>query len=197
LIAICSAKLKNVPAHKKALYIRASAYIKKGEYHVSIQDCNKLLESDPDNVGGFYLRGCANDKLGHIDLAIEDFTRVLNLDENHVNAAFARASCLNLKGDFNGAIEDYTRALEKDNAKSLNISNLINKRHSMLRNSQMMSNGKENSEKKHLWDSNNNQSYRYKFNANTIVSNLSSFHPKTQRSCRPRNRISTTHHLIQ
>lgn len=105
MIAICSAKLKNVPTHKKALYIRASAYIKKGEYNVSIQDCNKLLESDPENVGGFYLRGiiiefnlgCANEKLGNIDLAIEDFTRVLNLDDNHVNATFARASCLNLK----------------------------------------------------------------------------------------------------
>lgn len=96
--------------------------------------------------------GCANEKLGNIDLAIDDFTRVLNLDENHVNAAFARASCLNLKGDFNEAIEDYVRALEKDNAKSLNISNLINKRHSLLRNSQMMSNGKENSEKKN-WES--------------------------------------------
>lgn len=51
-----------------------------------------------------------------------------------MNAAFARASCLNLKGDFTGAIEDYTRALEKDNAKSLNLSNSINKR-SLLRNS--------------------------------------------------------------
>jgi tetratricopeptide (TPR) repeat protein len=61
-------------------------------------------------------------------LAISDFSRVLDLDENHVNAAFARASCLNLKGEFTAAIEDYTRALEKDNAKSLNISNLINKR---------------------------------------------------------------------
>ncbi len=81
------------------------------------------------------MRGCANDKLGNIELAIDDFSKVLCLDENHVNAAFARAACLNLKGDFNGAIEDYIRALEKDNAKSLNISNLINKRHSLLRNS--------------------------------------------------------------
>ena len=78
-------------------------------------------------------------------MAIKDFSKVLILDENHVNAAFARASCLNLKvkmifnfiikGEFTAAIDDYTRALEKDNAKSLNISNLINKRQSMLRNS--------------------------------------------------------------
>lgn len=40
-----------------------------------------------------------------------------------------------IKGEFTAAIDDYTRALEKDNAKSLNISNLINKRQSMLRNS--------------------------------------------------------------
>ena len=72
--------------------------------------------------------------MGQIDMAIEDFSKVLSLDESHVNAAFARASCLNLKGDFAGAIEDYTRALEKDNAKSLNLSNSINKR-SLLRNS--------------------------------------------------------------
>jgi tetratricopeptide (TPR) repeat protein len=67
--------------------------------------------------------------LADIDLAIENFTRVLTLDENHVNAAFARAACLNLQGDFTGAIEDYTRVLEKNNAKSLNISYLINKRY--------------------------------------------------------------------
>ena len=71
----------------------------------------------------------------------------MKLDENHVNAAFARASCLNLKGDFTGAIEDYTRALEKDNAKSLNLSNSINKR-SLLRNSQTISSYKESTEKK-------------------------------------------------
>ena len=142
LIDICSQKLSNVPNHKKALYIRASAFIKKGDYTTAIEDCNKLLQTDKENVGGYYLRGnsiiinlgCANEKLSKIDSAIRDYSKVLTLDENHVNAAFARASCLNLQGDFTGAIEDYTKALEKDNAKSLNLSNSIQKR-SIIRSS--------------------------------------------------------------
>ncbi len=57
LIDICSQKLSNVPNHKKALYIRASAFIKKGDYTTAIEDCNKLLQADKENVGGYYLRG--------------------------------------------------------------------------------------------------------------------------------------------
>lgn len=36
LIQICSGKLKQIPKHKKALYIRASAYIRKGDYQTAI-----------------------------------------------------------------------------------------------------------------------------------------------------------------
>lgn len=34
------------PKHKKALYIRASSYMKKGNYKDAINDCDRLLNLD-------------------------------------------------------------------------------------------------------------------------------------------------------
>jgi len=97
LINICSKKLEIEPTHRKALFIRASSYMKKGQYQEAIGDCNTLLEIDQRNVGAYYTRGCAYEKLGEIDKGIADFTVVLELDPNHVNAAFARGACQNRK----------------------------------------------------------------------------------------------------
>jgi tetratricopeptide (TPR) repeat protein len=118
LINICSKKLEIEPTHKKALFIRASSYMKKGLYHEAIKDCHNLLGIDSQNVGAYYIRGCAHEKLGEIDKGIDDFTVVLQLDPNHVNAAFARGACQNRKGDFAKAIDDYNMALEKDGEKA-------------------------------------------------------------------------------
>lgn len=67
LIKICSKKLSLFPAHKKALYIRASAYLKKGSFPLALADSNKLLSLDPSNVDAYYIRGCAYEKLNEID----------------------------------------------------------------------------------------------------------------------------------
>lgn len=115
LIAICSKKLEADPNHQKALFIRASSFLKKGLYIDAIKDCNKLLGIDKKHVGSYYVRGCAHERLGDIDKGISDFTTVLGLDPNHVNAAFARGACNNRKGNFDMAIKDYDMALEKDN----------------------------------------------------------------------------------
>jgi len=40
LIAVCSKKLIDDPTHKKALFIRASSYLKKQRFEESISDCN-------------------------------------------------------------------------------------------------------------------------------------------------------------
>ncbi len=46
--------------HKKALFIRASSYMKKGLYCEAINDCNTLLSIDDKNVGAYYIRGKIN-----------------------------------------------------------------------------------------------------------------------------------------
>jgi len=122
LIAICSKRLALNPRHKKALYIRASSYLKNEDFKSAIFDCNSLLELDAGNVNGLFLRGCAFQKTGNMENAIEDFSKVLEIDPNHVNAAFARAACLNKIGEYAKAIEDYQVALDKDEEKKAQTS---------------------------------------------------------------------------
>ncbi len=114
LISVCTKKLLEDPTHKKALFIRASSFLKKGRFAEAIQDCNQLMNLDEKNAGAYYIRGCAYEKLGQLEQSIKDFTTVLEIDPNHINAIYARGACENKRGNFAKAIEDYHMALEKD-----------------------------------------------------------------------------------
>lgn len=108
------------PTHKKALFIRASSYLKKSLFKETIDDSNNLV-----NLGyseAFYIRGCAYEKLGEIQKAIDDFTTLLSIYPNHVNAAYARGACENKRGNFAQAIEDYNMALSLDKERGINMS---------------------------------------------------------------------------
>ena len=96
-ISICSNKLIKDPSHQRALYLRASAYLKRGALNEALKDCEKLISLDKDFVGSYYIRGCAYERMGEIDKSILDYTKVLALDPNHVNAAYARGACQNRK----------------------------------------------------------------------------------------------------
>ena len=56
-------KLEANQNHKKALFIRASSYMKKQMHIDAIEDCHKLLNIDSRNVNAYYLIGCAHEKL--------------------------------------------------------------------------------------------------------------------------------------
>jgi tetratricopeptide (TPR) repeat protein len=114
MIKVCTKKLQEDPYHKKALFIRASSHLKKGNYQASIDDCNNLMKLDSNNAGAFYVRGCAFEKLDMTDESINDFTSVLEIDPYHINAAYARGACENKRGNFAKAIEDYNMALAID-----------------------------------------------------------------------------------
>jgi cytochrome c-type biogenesis protein CcmH/NrfG len=43
LISATSAKLQQDPNHEKALYMRASSYLKRGQLEEAIDDCNRLI----------------------------------------------------------------------------------------------------------------------------------------------------------
>eukprot|EP01022_Parablepharisma_sp_SALTPOND_P028607 TRINITY_DN71236_c0_g1_i1.p2 TRINITY_DN71236_c0_g1~~TRINITY_DN71236_c0_g1_i1.p2 ORF type:complete len:418 (-),score=26.79 TRINITY_DN71236_c0_g1_i1:883-2052(-) len=122
LIAVCSHKLSANPSHKKALFIRATSFMKKGLYKECITDCNRIMSLDPSNAVAYYTRGCAYEKLGMLDNSISDFTKALEIDPNHINAAYARGACENKRGNFAQAIDFYTMALEKDNKANAAVS---------------------------------------------------------------------------
>jgi tetratricopeptide (TPR) repeat protein len=64
LINICTLKLKKNSAHKKALFIRSSSYMKKGKYAEAVEDAHSLLNIDSRNVGAYFILGSAHEKMG-------------------------------------------------------------------------------------------------------------------------------------
>ena len=119
LINVCTKKLAKEGNHKKALFIRASSYLKKGMFEATIDDCKALMKLENTHAGAFYVRGCAYEKLEENDKAIDDFSRVLEIDPQHINAAYARGACENKRGNFAKAIDDYNMALAIDKDRSM------------------------------------------------------------------------------
>ena len=95
LIQVCTNKLKAENENRKALFIRASTYLKKGFFYDSLEDCNRLISIDSTYAGAYYIRGCSYEKLENLNQAIQDYTKVIELDDTHVNAVFARGACYN------------------------------------------------------------------------------------------------------
>ena len=77
LIAVCSRKLEQEPSNRKALFIRASSYMKKGHYYDAQEDCNRLIDLDPHYAGAYYIRGYSFEKLNEYSEALKDYSRVL------------------------------------------------------------------------------------------------------------------------
>ena len=114
LVALCSEKLGRNASHSKALYVRASCFMRLGELELALKDCNRHMEIELDSVEGLYLRGSICQRLGDVQAAIRDFDLVLASDPHHFNARLARAACYNYVGDFDRAIEDYENGLNTE-----------------------------------------------------------------------------------
>lgn len=95
LIEVCTNKLSQEPVNRKALFIRASSYLKQGQFTEAQQDCNSLIELDPQYAGAYFIRGCAFENKSDFQRALQDYSKVLQIDPLHVNAVFARGACLN------------------------------------------------------------------------------------------------------
>jgi tetratricopeptide (TPR) repeat protein len=117
LVELCSNKLRSNPADRKALHIRASAHIKRGDFTSAAADYSDMLKIDARDITALYNRGCAYEKLGRLEDAIKDFSGVLAIDPGFASAAYARGACQNRMGNFDSAIDDYTLALERDQAR--------------------------------------------------------------------------------
>lgn len=114
LIGACTQKLSADPYHEKALFIRASSFVKRGLYDEAISDCNKLVDLNQANPNAYYVRGTALERLGQVEKCLQDFSRVLDLDPSHVNAAYSRAAAENRRGNYFQAIADYNLAFKLD-----------------------------------------------------------------------------------
>ncbi|GBG77222.1 hypothetical protein CBR_g23549 [Chara braunii] len=131
LIAVCTQKLETHAGNARALFIRASAYAKKGDLTAAIEDYTEIIRDDPANQDSLFQRGSVWEKLGNLDAAIDDFTKVLALNPANKKAALQRAACQNLKGNLGNlelAINDYELALKADEDKSSKVSSFLNRR---------------------------------------------------------------------
>lgn len=127
LIAACTQKLSVDPTHEKALFIRASSFVKRGMFDEAIADCNKLMDMNPHNPNAFYVRGTAYERLGELEMSLQDFSHVLDLDPTHVNAAYSRAAAENRRGNYFQAIADYNLALKLDSREAMDGGGLTRK----------------------------------------------------------------------
>lgn len=68
LIDMCTKKLEEDPLHKKALLLRASSLIKKGDLNVALKDGMKLIDIDAKNSATFFMIGCIYEKMGNVSI---------------------------------------------------------------------------------------------------------------------------------
>ena len=126
LIDMCTKKLEQDPHHKKALILRASSLIKKGDLKLALKDALKLIDLDNRNSATFYLIGCIYEKMGNLELSLQYLNRSLDFDPNNVNALFSRGACYNKLGNYEKAVDDYYLAIEKDSLKTNKRPNIRN-----------------------------------------------------------------------
>lgn len=63
---MCSRKLQENPSNKRALVLRASALLKRGDFDRAAVDYTALVEADKDDATALYNRGCAYEKSGRL-----------------------------------------------------------------------------------------------------------------------------------
>jgi tetratricopeptide (TPR) repeat protein len=109
LVAKCSMRLRANPGNFRALYIRASAYLRLGQPGAALEDAAAALAAEPGDPDALTLRGQALEASGDDAAALEMYTAALGADGGHAGAAFARASLRNRQGDFHGSIGAWWR----------------------------------------------------------------------------------------
>ncbi|MCQ2817182.1 MAG: tetratricopeptide repeat protein [archaeon] len=114
LINVCSIKLNKDPTSKKARLLRASVYMKMGDYESAKKDLFEIENESSLKCIIYFLLGNIEKELNNLEASEEFLTKSIKADPNNVNAYFLRATVLNLEGKFQEAISDYYIALEKD-----------------------------------------------------------------------------------
>jgi len=95
-------------------YEQAYEQFALGNWHASIDACNRLLELSPDNPDAFLLRGRAALGNGSVDEAIQDFSRVIELLPEDAEGYHHRAIAYGQQQETELAMADRARARELD-----------------------------------------------------------------------------------
>ncbi|CAM6001515.1 unnamed protein product [Sphagnum balticum] len=123
LISICSSKLTVNSSHKKALFIRASSYMKKKMYDEAIEDCHQLLNIDSRNCSNTSVsrQGGGSTRIGQEESSFAEISFSQELSrENSLRQAdvYHNYGCLDKKGHPEEAVRNFSEAIRLDPSKA-------------------------------------------------------------------------------
>ncbi len=97
-----------------AYIARGSAYARRDELDLAIDDFTKAIRRNPRSLVAYYNRGNAYFTKENFDQAIVDFSRAISLQPDHVLSYNNRGNAYLAKGEIDRAIAEFDKALEID-----------------------------------------------------------------------------------
>ena len=102
------------PSYAAAYTNRSAAYLEKGEFDRSVEDCNSAIALKFNYADAYNNRGAAYGAMGEFDQSIKDCTKAVQLKPEYATAYSNRGSAYRAKGEFERAIADYRKAIQLD-----------------------------------------------------------------------------------
>lgn len=100
-----------VPQFVDAFLARADVFRGRGEFDLSLSDCDHAVRLQPDSALVFYRRGNARYDKGNFEGALQDYTEALRLNPGY-GAAYVNRGVVRFEmREFLGAERDHTEAL--------------------------------------------------------------------------------------
>ena len=183
IINFCNIKLSKDPKNKKALFLRASIYIKNELFEEAEIDLKNLLKFKEKDLNStiYYFLAKIYQKKNNIKTAIKYLTKSIEKDENNINALYLRGALYNIIGNTEKGFNDYNNALKKDTPnnkkniyknilKFLNVNNNNNNESSNHKNKLTIKNImiKKNNIFTNIYNSDNNNSNNKNYNNHNL-----------------------------
>jgi tetratricopeptide (TPR) repeat protein len=107
---------QRAPDFAAAFINRGTAYDKKGQYDLAIEDYGQALRLKPNSVvdvrhSAYNNRGISYNDKGQYDLAIQDLDQAIQLEPNTASSYDARGNSYTGKRQYDMAIHDYNQAI--------------------------------------------------------------------------------------
>lgn len=104
--------IKDVPDYYDAYILRASVFIKIGNYNSSFSDIEKALAIKSDSCEAYKLRGMANKQKGNIEQSKNDYAEALKLNPKYSEVYLERAKLYYKNSQFDLANNDIEKACD-------------------------------------------------------------------------------------
>jgi lipoprotein NlpI len=99
------------PKLATTLYNRGTAYQRRGDFDLAIQDFTRVIELRPETSKAFYNRGMVYLSQGEFDRAIQDFDEAIRISPEYAVAFSNRGVAHMNKGTYDRAIADFDQAI--------------------------------------------------------------------------------------